>query len=256
MLFDKKIEDQAKEHAKISYPFESVGAVLQKEGETQYLPLENIAEDKRNHFLVKSEDLCKIMPYLKGVIHSHCKEEKDNDVLRIYPSQADMESQIALNVPFGITYTDGEIATDILWWGDGVPTEPLEGRYFIHGVQDCYSLVRDFYREKLGITLKEFPRDWEWWHKGQDLYNRFGETGFKAVPLSQMKYGDLILMAVTPETIRKNIPCHGALYLDNELILHHMSGNSPYDKGRLSCKTPISRYLDKITHVLRHEENK
>ena len=259
-MFGKYIQQKAQEHAKKCFPFESVGAVIRtdngaKEGKAfEYVELVNIAENKENHFLVSSDDLVNIMPRLAAIIHSHTANEKDQ-VIRLYPSQADMESQLAFGVPFGITYASHEIASNILWFGDSVPKADLVGRYFVHGVQDCYSLIRDYYRKELNIHLKEFPRNWEWWQNGQDLYKQgFEQTGFKAIPLSEIKSGDVILMAVTPDTARNGVPCHGAIYLGNEVILHHLSSKNPYDKGRLSCHAPLQKYIKLITHVLRHED--
>lgn len=259
-MFGKYIENLAQEHAKKCFPFESVGAVVRtdngaKQGNAfEYVELENVAKNKENNFLVDSKEILPIMPKIAGVIHSHTAHEKDK-VIRLFPSQADMETQLAFNVPFGITYTDKEIASDILWFGDSVPKADLVGRFFIHGVQDCYSLIRDYYQLKLGIHLKEFPRSWEWWRNGQDLYKQgFEQTGFRQISLSEVKAGDVLLMAVTPDTAREQNPCHGAVYLGDEMILHHLSGSLPYDKGRLSCTAQLQRYKNLITHVLRHED--
>lgn len=44
------------------------------------------------------------------------------------------------------------------------------GRKFVHGSTDCYSLVRDFYKNEFGIELTDYARAEFWWNKGQNLY--------------------------------------------------------------------------------------
>lgn len=260
-MFGKFIEKKAQEHAKKEFPHESVGAVIRtnssaKSGPAfEYIELKNIADDKKNNFLVSKEELFKIIQNIAGIIHSHCACQND-DCARLFPSKADMESQLAFKVPFGIIYADNEIASEIQWFGDSVPKADLVGRFFIHGIQDCYSLARDFYKKKLGIDLIDFPRDWEWWHKNEELYiTGFSQAGFVESSLSKIKYGDLILMAVTPDTARVQNPCHCGIYLGNEMMLHHLSANKAYDKSRVSCKANILRYKDLITHVITHKDN-
>ena len=46
---------------------------------------------------------------------------------------------------------------------------PLLGRPFVHGVHDCYSLIRDHYAWELGIELPDFPRAERWWEQGGEM---------------------------------------------------------------------------------------
>src|SRR5699024_4319957 len=108
------------------------------------------------------------------------------------PSAADMRGQINTGVAWGIVATDGERCAGLAWWGDGVERAPLIGRGFVHGVTDCYALVRDYYAIELGIALPDYPRDWEWWHKGGNLYlEGVASAGFARIEADDAQPGDM-----------------------------------------------------------------
>lgn len=93
--------------------------------------------------------------------------------------------------------------------------ENLKGRTWIHGVFDCYSLIQDFYAQNYQIVLNDYDHEDEWWNTGQNLYmENFAAEGFGLVdePLP----GDVILMQINAP-----VPCHGAIYLGKNTILHH-----------------------------------
>jgi cell wall-associated NlpC family hydrolase len=115
---------------------------------------------------------------------------------------------------------------------------PLEGRVFVHGAIDCYTLIRDYYRQELGITLMDFHRKDDWWHSGENLYvENFTKAGF--VEVDTPSNGDVILMAIGSPT-----PCHGAIWLDGDVLLHHLY-------GRLSCREVYgAAYRERTTHFL------
>ena len=74
------------------------------------------------------------------------------------------------------------------------------------GVSDCYSLIRDWYRTERGIALPEFPRDWEWWEYGGDLYAMgFAEAGFVKLPENDG------VMCGRPVISKDFIGCHGVV---------------------------------------------
>lgn len=119
---------------------------------------------------------------------------------------------------------------------------PLIGRHWSHGVLDCYSIIRDWYRLERGITLPDFERADEWWHKGQNLYvENFKAAGFTSVPMEELQPGDVLLMQVA-----SRVSNHGAVYLGNNIMLHHLH-------RRLSCRAVFDGYYRKhCTMVLRY----
>jgi proteasome lid subunit RPN8/RPN11 len=223
----ERVTAVAKKHALREYPKESCGYVMAGE----YFPVENIAEDPTRSFRVSNEDV--IAAKKKGVItawiHSH--PVMDGEEPQYSPSAEDMRSQMANNVPYAIIVCDGENTSDIIVWGDTLPIKPLLGRTFLHGVFDCYSLIRDVFR--LGkeecakqellwpfdpIVLPEFPRDDDWWKGDQDLYvENFQKAGFREVSFHEIQPGDVFLMK-----IKSNKLNHGGVLMGDGQILHHL----------------------------------
>ena len=250
-MFSELIISAAQEHGKQMFPQESVGIVV---GEV-YIPLQNISDEPENHFTFDKATWIKYGK-VSAVIHSHPNGN-------LYPSACDMENQIITAVPWGLFVCDNERASDILWFGDGTPRPPLFGpeRYFHHGINDCYSLIRDYYKQEMGIQLLEFPRDWEWWNEDtreeqKDLYVKgFGKTGFRAIPQSEIKPGDVFLASIGRASKNGTVN-HGGIYLggSGEIILHHLCGLHAIDKTRVAAREPGIRYLSYVTHWLRHEE--
>ena len=258
----------ARRHAEIEWPNECVGFVLDG---GEYVPLVNVHPDPTNHFAISQEDEDQYAAEKVAVIHSHCITAKSihgaDGPLAAGPSENDMRQQIVSACPWGIVVVvDGLCHESVIWYGDqladlvgGVP--PLLGRPFIHGVFDCYSLIRDAYRTNAygfvsdyygvdSILLPEFARDFAWWvdrDNGQtvtpkNLYTEgFRTAGFRPITQDEMRPGDVFLAQVLAPVTN-----HGGVYLGRGEILHHL-------RGRLSKTDVASRWLGTVTHYLRYE---
>ncbi|XKE45760.1 NlpC/P60 family protein [Halomonas organivorans] len=231
--------DQLRREALAAYPEEAVWLITP--GECRRVA--NVAEDPRATFRVAKRDLAAAQARgLCAVVHSHPNGPD-------HPSEADMRGQVASGVPWGIIATDGEACLPPFWWG-GDARPPLVGRGFRHGVTDCYALIRDYYLLEHGIALPEFPRAWEWWRHGQDLYrDGFPRAGFRRIEPEEARPGDMFFAQ-----LRSPVPNHGGVLLEGGLALHHKTGRQAVDATRLSMREPIARWLPHITHWLRHEE--
>ncbi len=234
-----KSEEEIKEYMASKYPEEGV-AVITSYGVSF---VDNISDEKTKSFRISDSDYAKLEnENIISIIHSHpdwypC------------PSESDMKNQELTGVKWGICSTNEKGSTNIFYFGGDKERAPLIGRSFMHGVTDCYELIRDYYDLKLNIKLPNFYRDWDWWNKGKTLYeDGFSKAGFKGVQLSELKEHDVLLMNLHSKT-----PNHGAVYVGNNLILHHLSGRKPIDLSRISKREPINRWRDYISHVLRHE---
>lgn len=219
-------------HAEAEFPRESCGLVVKIDGVDTYHPCRNMAE-LNLQFVMHPEDYAAAdaAGEIVAVVHSHPN-------LTAEPSQADRVSCEASGLPWWIVSLPGKE------WSYLAPEgykAPLIGRMFYHGVLDCYSLIRDWYQEERGITLPDFERQNEWWYKGGDLYrDNFAKAGFVKVS-DEPQVGDVMLMQIL-----SNVPNHGAIYLGNNLILHHLS-------GRLSAREIYGGYYLKHTvAVLRY----
>lgn len=105
-----------------------------------------------------------------------------------------------------------------------------QNRPFLHGIFDCYTLVRDYYRREFGLWLPaNIQRTYGWWEQGDNLYvDGAPKYGFSSVP--DVKRHDLIVMKLGP------VPNHGAIYLGDGKILHHIG-------GRFSCVQRMTPFL-------------
>ncbi len=207
------------------------------DGRPVFLP--NAAEDPKEDFLIND-----CPENAQGIFHSH----PDGP---FHPSRLDMQQQYATMLPWAIACTHQK-HNEVFWFGDEVPKLPLIGRPFRHGVTDCYELVRDYYREVHGIEMPHVPRNWDWWHDGETLYDAYLKpAGFTEIPKSDIQAGDGVLI-----TIRSNTPNHAAIYLGGGLMLHHLATQrTGYDPTRLSTVEPISRWTPYITKVLTLEDH-
>ena len=113
-------------------------------------------------------------------------------------------------------------------------------RPFLHGVFDCYSMVRDFYLREWGLWLPaNIQRTYGWWEEGENLYvDGAPQYGFE--PVTDMARHDLLVLKFGP------VPNHGAIYLGNNKLLHHVG-------GRFSCIEEMTRtYKQSIAIVYRN----
>lgn len=235
-LFGKRVLNASRKHAEKQFPRESVGVVYNG----KYIPLTNTHADPENHFKVEISEVCKKADYdaIEGFIHSHnisISPETRKPLHYAGPSEADMEAQISWGIPFGIQLVNQDGAGNIIWWGDGVAKLPLEGRQYIFGVYDCYSIVRDYFLEKHDLKLGDYARDEFYWQSENaiDLYlNHIRDEGFEPVAKNDMREGDVILV-----TIRSKVVNHAIVYLGGDQGLHHPTTT-------ISKVESINRYLD------------
>jgi cell wall-associated NlpC family hydrolase len=124
---------------------------------------------------------------------------------------------------------------------------PLIGRGFQHGVTDCYSYIRDWYRVERGVELPQFVRDWDWWKLGDDLYAKgFASAGFTEAHDAPQR-GDVLLYTVGSKVVN-----HGAIYEGGGVLSHHLATREPFDPNRLSTREAAARWERFRVHHLRY----
>lgn len=224
------------EHAKEEYPRECCGLLVIYRGRETYIPCRNIGVGSDN-FVLHPEDYAAAdqLGEIVAVIHSHVNIPPE-------PSQADRVACEASGLPWHIVSVPNETWSELYPMGY---TAPLVGREWSHGVLDCYSLIRDWFKQERGITLPNFDRRDDWWHRGENLYvDNFEKVGFKRIDASELQPGDCFIMQVMSP-----VPNHAAVYLGDDLILHHV-------QGRLSTRDVYGGYWRKCTtHVVRYEND-
>ena len=132
------------------YPNEAVAIVV----DGVVIPMENTAENPEETFSIKPAQFWQYKDQIQAVLHSHCHDLNRTSQLdpRI-PSKKDMTGQINMGCWWGITATEGESTTDILWFGKDRELE-YTGRPFIFNVNDCFELTRDYFRREFNYNIK------------------------------------------------------------------------------------------------------
>ena len=222
-------QEEALNHAKIEDPKACVGLLLNIRGKEKYFPCRNLSMTAHQCFIIDPEDYVRAdnIGEIKAIVHSH-------PVTPPFPSEADKLGCEQSKLPWHIVNPKTE------QWGYYEPCgykPPLKGRPWVWGVTDCWSLVRDFYKEEKGIELLDYerpvtPQEFN----DVPLFERYAErTGFKELdPNETLKNGDILLMSIMYNTLN-----HVAIFLDGD-VLHHLT-------DRLSCKEPYSAWLQKCT---------
>ena len=211
------------------YPEEACGLLVNQKGKQVWIPCENTAEDKKENFIISSADYLKasLTGDLMAIIHSHPDASPE-------PSEHDKKTSNFLGIPY-IIYSLPEVQK--YTYTPDYSRNPLLGREYEFGKNDCWSLVRDWYNEEKNIKLK----DWDRPTTPQEFLEKplfescAWRTGFRELRSDEkLQNGDVLLMSIMHPTLN-----HVALFFDGDVI-HHLT-------DRLSCREPYSEWLLKCT---------
>ena len=222
-------KEAALSHAKNQDPKEAVGLLLNVKGKQRYYPCQNLAITNHQEFILNPEDYVKAdnLGEIIGIFHSH-------PITPPTPSQADRISCEHSNLPWYIVNPKTEQWAELK--PEGYKPE-LCGRPWVWGITDCWSLVRDWYKEEKNIQLIDFERSMTPQEFLENpLFEKYAkETGFRELANDEaLKKGDVLLMSIMHPTLN-----HVAIFL-GDMVLHHLA-------DRLSCKEPYSEWLLKCT---------
>ena len=222
-------------HAKEAFPKEACGLIYIVKGREKYIRSKNLSANPQEQFTLdpliwsQAED----KGVITGVFDSHpaCSSK---------PSNADIASADRLGITWYIVNPKTEE------WSIYRPIQQtnLLGREWIWAVADCYTLVRDWYKEQ-GVILFDLPRpDQDTFNEISffDLHWRKENRGFRELkPNERLKKGDVLLFSLAASTLN-----HVGVYVGQGKILHHI-------QRRLSGRDEYSEYLQKCTgRRLRH----
>jgi len=234
-------------HAEECFPLECCGLII----DDYYRPCRNISPHK-DQFEIHPEDLAKAedLGEIQAYVHSHpnaSARASELDIIQIELHQKPWVICAYPDIEFQVYEPCGYRV-------------PLVGRNYIHGIQDCYSIVRDFYQRELGIKLIDFERQDRWWESkdNKSLYlDGFGQAGF--IEVSDMQYGDVLLCRVG----RTEHVNHAVIWLGDRtelkseqtescvgssIILHH-----PY--GRKSVREVFGpQWQERVAKVVRYAQ--
>jgi proteasome lid subunit RPN8/RPN11 len=101
----------------------------------------------------------------------------------------------------------------------------FEGREFITGVRDCYSLVVDYYEKNYGVILPFYARTPDVIDKGLGDAESFLSNNM--VRVTDLKKDDLITFSISNDG-REN---HAGIYVRDGVILHQLQGRPSMEQN-------------------------
>lgn len=226
------IED-IKKHFDSEYPKEGCGIIGIVKGKKKWFPCKNVANSNED-FILSSEDWFEVKKKadIFAIVHNHINSGNE-------ASKNDINNCNALGIPYYIfNYPDLDL--NIL-----EPKEnfnPLIGREYKFGVNDCFEAMRDWLATQNIKIPKRAAFEDDWWLKGLDYFTEetIAQWGFKKVDTPQKN--DLLIFAV-----ESSVGNHCGVYLNNDIFFHHA-------ENRLSCRESLYPFWAKhIIGIYRHD---
>lgn len=225
-------ETTIREYILSQYPNEACGVI----SNDTFYPIKNISETPELSFKMDPIELLVHQKQyeIEYIVHSHTYTQDRKPLFDLHPctpSQSDYVFQQMNKVPWLIYASEGENVTQPVILDPSNTQRELTGREFIFYINDCYSLVRDFYFQKLNILLEPHSTDWTWEPQYDDnnepipttaatsnCYEKFfKDWGFEKVQMEEIKYGDVIIMSILGDCN------HAGVYIGDSLLLHHIT---------------------------------
>lgn len=220
-----------------NYPNESCGFILEDD---TIIFCANISETPEKSFKINPVDYIKFAGKLKYIFHSHCIDARASRHLDPRtPSVADMKGQQVSGVPWLIFATEGWVVSEPIKL-PRTPSKDYMERPFIWFINDCYTLVQDYYKFELGIELKAYIlHDYTQIRKTDKVFDEFiADYGFQEFhSIDGLQNGDLFIIDNSGFTEN-----HLAIYHEGYLL----------HQGLLSCKEPLESYMGQIKRRLRY----
>jgi len=224
------MEEAILEYLHSEYPNEGCGIVLNKKGTLEWVPCKNVSPEPSKHFKICPKEY--VSATLRGdihtIVHSHvngsCK-----------PSQFDIEQSTHLQVPYTI-YSIPEREKYV--YTPEYKVVPLLGRQYEFGKQDCWTLVRDYYKQNYNsdLPMLEFEEDFH--NKGINYFEDLIEA-WEGTIVTSPEIGDIIYFK-----INSDIPNHCGIYTGNDTFIHARTKH-------LSCTDFLPRWQKYIVRYIR-----
>lgn len=230
-MLNNNIKSEIKEYALANRGSEICGLLIKNKDDINFYKCRNISYYKEYNCILNPFDYIKASKVGKIIGHVHSQEDR-------YPSFIDYLNAISHNI-YSIIYS---------WKYDKFSIiEPKLKTYlnleYKLGKNDCFELVKNYYKNELDITIPEHKRYDKWELDNPNLIiNNIEGDGFHKVNFEDIKKNDIIIFNIY------DIPCHLAIYLGSGLILHH-----PENDRSVLCELSKG-LLKRINAVIRHKD--
>jgi len=234
MIIGSTIKKKIKEHAKQEHPRECCGLIVDKDGELICVKSQNASFEK-NMFRVNPRDYLAAsnLGEIVAVYHSHVNGKE---------SFSEFDKFNSIN--HDLTYVVFNTQTNSLAQFSPRHSEfhKYIGREFEIKNKDCWSLVRDFYKTELSISLINPHRDKNWRSYLGALFDKqIWAEGFYEV--NDIKKYDCLLFNKGGSKPSSHI----AICLGEDLILHQPS------RGYSRIESLTDRHEKLINKIIRHK---
>jgi proteasome lid subunit RPN8/RPN11 len=226
--------EEIKQHFEMEYPREGCGLIGIVKGKKKFFPCKNVAKDDED-FILSSEDYfrVKMQADIFAVVHSHPDDTNE-------ASPYDIENCNHLGLPYYI-FSYPEMELNIV-----EPKEyfqPLLGREWVFGTQDCFEAMRDWLHSKnMEIPPRLMVED-AWYDRGENYFTEEVANKWNLVKVEDTPRENDVLFF----KIQSDIANHCGVYLGNDVFYHHM-------KDRLSCRESLHPFWYKfLDGVYRYE---
>jgi len=210
-MINTKIKNFIRNHSKSNLSEESCGLILEKDGQMSCLKCENVANDKVQDFQISLNDYlnAKEKYNILYIYHSHINDNEDfSEIDKLH------SNEIAINYILYHVKSDKFKIYESNDFG-----RRYIGRFYEYKKYDCFTLVRDFYREELKIDLKFnsniFNNRLEDIEVYQEAENHYAINNFVKIDRKDIQKYDLLLL----NSFNK-IGSHFAIYSGDDKILH------------------------------------
>ena len=215
MLSDN-IKTKIKEHALLESPNEVCGLISfnSTKFEPEVYKCKNKHLNKQIRFTIDPSDYLKVSLTGKilGYYHSHYKSNNFSDFDKLNAFQHKLLAYLyVVNEDKFYEYKPENIKF------------PYYGRSFEYVKSDCFTLIRDYYKNELNIELTNFHRNIDWRKNNPSLiFENIEKENFilicegKNPSLDLLQKNDIILL----KDLKDKFPSHLGIYLENQLFLH------------------------------------
>jgi len=229
MLFES-LKDELRDYSNENSPNECCGLIIEKNDKISFFKCANISSNKKTSCVLSPLDYMRAYKKGKIIAHFHSQPDKSASII-------DYINAVNHNI-FSVIYS---WEFDLFSFVEPKLKDYLNKDYNI-GKSDCYTLVIDYFRDELGVKLKDYERKGEWWKESPNLIlDNFKKEGGIAVDFKDIKRNDVVAFNLGGAV------CHFAIYLGDGMYLHH-----PYNEKSIISEID-EKYIKKISLVIRHK---